>query len=192
MDSTVGLLIVVILIAIAAFFGVRWFIRANAKYAGTKIVTCPETHRPASVEVDALHAALTAAVGATDIRLQHCSRWPINENCGQECLVNLDVAPEECLVSGVLMKWYRGKKCLYCGVTFEGLDWTDHKPALQSPAGGLLRWNKIAMSDLSTVLDTYRPVCWNCYVAQSFIAEHPDLVVYRPWKDDIHQPHRTQ
>jgi hypothetical protein len=26
-------------------------------------------------------------------------------------------------------------------------------------------------------------VCWNCYIAQSFAIEHPELVVYRPWRD---------
>jgi hypothetical protein len=35
------------------------------------------------------------------------------------------------------------------------------------------------------VLETHRPVCWNCYIAQFFRHEHPDLVVYRPWQNDI-------
>jgi hypothetical protein len=29
------------------------------------------------------------------------------------------------------------------------------------------------------------PVCWGCYVAQSFRREHPELVVYRPWRDGV-------
>jgi len=184
MDTTVGFLIATILIAVAFFFGIRWFIRARINYGGTRVITCPETKRPADVEVDSVHAALTSVIGRTDIRLQNCSRWPIKENCGQECLTNLDVASDECLVSSVLMKWYRGKKCIHCGVAFEELNWTDHQPALRSAAGGLVTWRDISITDVSKVLDTYRPVCWNCSIAQWFAAEHSDLVVYRPWKND--------
>lgn len=131
-----------------------------------------------------MHAVLTSAVGVPDIRLQNCSRWPLRENCGQECLLNLDVAPVDCLVNSVLMKWYRGKKCLHCGMTFKGLNWTDHKPALWNPEGDLLNWSQVSVAEIPAVLDTYHPVCRNCYIAQSFVSEYPDLLVYRPWKND--------
>jgi hypothetical protein len=35
------------------------------------------------------------------------------------------------------------------------------------------------------VLETHLPVCWDCYIAQSFVREHPDQVVYRPWRNDF-------
>ncbi|HEX6731009.1 MAG TPA: hypothetical protein VF074_13385, partial [Pyrinomonadaceae bacterium] len=116
---------------------------------------------------------------------EHCSRWPLKEQCGQECLTNLDVTPGECLVSGVLMRWYRGKTCVYCGKQFEELHWIDHQPALRSPEGTLVNWGGVLVENLSTVLKTHLPVCWNCYIAQSFRLNHPDLVVYRPWRNDI-------
>jgi hypothetical protein len=165
--------------------GIQWLVRAYSRYRGTKIVTCPETGRPAIVEVDALHASLTSTVGLPDIRLENCWRWPLKEQCGQECLTNLDVAPGECLVSGVLMRWYRGKTCVYCGKRFEELQWLDHQPCLQSPEGSLVRWSEVPAENLSTVLETHLPVCWNCYIAQSFVRDHPDLVVYRPWRYDV-------
>jgi hypothetical protein len=186
MDTTADLLIVtaLVLIAVASFFGIRWILRARSKYGGTQIVTCPETNTSAYVEVDVLEAALTSVLGASDIRLQNCSRWPTKKDCGQECLLNLTVAPSDCLVHGVLMKWYRGKQCLYCGMTFTELHLTDHKPALRNQAGKLLQWNEVAIADMPKVLRSYEPVCWNCYIAQSFAIEHPELVTYRPWKDE--------
>lgn len=183
--NTAAYLIVIALIATASFFGIRWLVRAFSQYRGTKIVTCPETGRPAVVEVDALHASMTSTVGLPDIRLNNCWRWPLREQCGQECLTDLDVAPGQCLVSGVLMRWYRGKHCVYCGKPFEELYWIDHKPALVSPEGTLVRWNGVSVENFSTVLETHLPVCWNCYIAQSFRHEHPDLVVYRPWQNNI-------
>src|SRR5918993_4066308 len=108
---TAAYFIVIVIIATALYFGTRWLVRACSKYRGIKVVACPETVRPAMVEVDALHASLTAIIGRPDIRLETCSRWPMKSQCVQECLANLDVAPGECLVSGVLMRWYRGKNC---------------------------------------------------------------------------------
>jgi hypothetical protein len=182
--NTAAYIIVTVLIASAFYFGIKWLVSAYSQYRGTKLVTCPETGRPAIVEVDALHASLTSTVGLPDIRLENCSRWPLKEQCGQECLVNLDVAPDQCLVSGVLMRWYRGKACVYCSKPFEELHWIDHTPALQSPGGQLVKWRGVPLEDLSTVLKTHLPVCWNCYIAQSFCRDHPDMVVYRPWRND--------
>lgn len=194
MDTTADLFIVIALvfIAVAFFFGVRWFLRARSKYGGTQIVTCPETLNPAYVEVDALQAAITSALGASDIRLQNCSRWPMKKDCGQECLLDLNVAPGDCLVHGVLMKWYRGKKCVFCEGSFNELHLTDHKPALRNPGGKLLQWKQVSLTDMSKVLSTYEPVCWNCYIAQSFAIEHPELVVYRPWKYAAPEHRKTQ
>ena len=91
--NTAAYFVLTMILATALYFGIRWLVRACSKYRGTKVVACPETWKPAIVEVDALHASLTSTVGRPDIRLQSCSRWPLKNQCGQECLANLDVAP---------------------------------------------------------------------------------------------------
>jgi hypothetical protein len=185
MDTAVGSLIALVAIAAALWFGIRWLVRSSSRYRGTQIVTCPETKKPAIVEVDSLHASLTSTVGLPDIRLEDCSRWPIKGKCGQECLTNLDVAPESCLVSGVLMRWYRDKNCVYCNKLFQEVHWADHRPALLSRDGRLLAWNAVNVDNLQNVLETNSPVCWDCYIAQEFRLDHPDLVVFRPGRNDI-------
>ena len=185
MDTAVGSFIALVAIAAALWVGIRWLVRSSSRYRGPRIVTCPETNKPAIVEVDSLHASLTSTVGLPDIRLQECTRWPIKEQCGQECLTDLDVAPESCLVSGVLMRWYRDKNCVYCSKMFQEVHWADHRPALLSPNGRLLAWNAVNLDNLQNVLETHSPVCWNCYIAQEFRLDHPDLVVFRPGRNDI-------
>ena len=185
METAAGSLIAILILAAALWYGIRWLVRSSSKYRGSRIVTCPETKKPAIVEVDSLHASLTATVGLPDIRLEQCSRWPIKEQCGQECLINLDVAPERCLVSGVLMRWYRDKNCVYCRKPFPELHWVDHRPALQSGDGKLLGWNEVSLDRLPRVLETHSPVCEDCYIAQKFRLDHPDLVVFRPWRNGI-------
>ena len=185
MYTTVGLLITIAVLATALWYAIRWLVQSFSRFRGPRIVTCPETKTPAIVEVDSLHASLTSTVGLPDIRLQECSRWPLKEQCGQECLMELDVAPERCLVSGVLMRWYNGKSCVYCRTAFSELHWVDHRPALLSPAGKLMSWDEVNLEELMNVLGTHSPVCWNCYIAQSFRLDHPDLVVFRPWQNGV-------
>lgn len=45
-----------------------------------------------------------------------------------------------------------------------------------------VEWNEIPAEKLPGVLSTYRPVCWSCHITETFIKQHPDLVVYRPWE----------
>ena len=181
--TTFVYLTAIILMVMGLAFGVRFFVRAYVRYRDSRMITCPGNGEAAIVEVDAVHAALTSALGRPDIRLQNCWRWPIEGNCGQECLLQLDVAPEKCLVQGVLRRWYNYKACVFCGSRFHQIYLTDHQPALQSSDGKLVEWKEVPIKDLPTVMATYKPVCWDCYIAQSFRLEHPELVVYRPWRD---------
>jgi hypothetical protein len=178
MYTVAGWLILIAAVALVLYVGYR-LVRSTARYRGSRVVTCPETKEPVLVEVDALHASLTEMVGLPDIRLENCTRWPMKQDCGQECLMNLHVAPEQCMVSGVLMRWYRDKQCVYCKTAFPELHWIDHRPGIRSPEGRLLAWEEIHLDELQNVLDTHLPVCWTCYVTQKFQAEHPELVVMR-------------
>lgn len=179
--------VLTILVTTSLFLGIRYFVRAYYRYRDSRLIICPQNGEAAIVEVDAVHAALTSPFGQPDIRLQNCWRWPIHQACGQECLLQLDVAPPDCLVRSVLMRWYEFKTCIYCNKPFEQIHLLDHKPALQSPDGKLLAWSELMADEFETVLDTYKPVCWDCYIAQSFVRDHPDLVVFRPSPAEIQQ-----
>ena len=184
--NTAAYVIIAAIVATGLYFVIRWLVASFSKFSGSRPVTCPENGKRELVEVDATHAAFTNAVGRPEIRLQNCSRWPLKQDCGQECLVNLDVAPEDCLVSGVLMRWYGGKICVYCRKEFEAVHWVDHRPALRTPEGTLIEWGEVTVEDMPMVLETHFPVCWDCYIAQTFKRDHPDLVVFRPWQNGNH------
>jgi hypothetical protein len=177
---TVAYIIVAGLVVVAIYFGVRFFVRAAGRFGGSQVVVCPETGKQAMVEVDTPRAALTSLIGQTDIRLESCWRWPLNEGCGQQCLLQLDVAPDDCLVRSVLTKWYLGEKCVFCERRFGEIDLIDHKPALFTPEGITVEWTDVPISAVKDAMATYQPVCWNCHIAQTFYHEHLDLVVERP------------
>jgi hypothetical protein len=186
---TIVYLIAVVLVAVLIYLGIRYFVRASKQFGGSRVIICPETGKQAMVEVDASRAALTSLVGQTDIRLESCWRWPLRQDCGQECLLQLDVAPIECLVRSVLMKWYRGKKCAFCQRPFGEIELIDHKPALLNPEGVTFEWSAVPISAVDEAMATYLPVCWNCHIAQTFRREHPDLVVERSF---VRQPSCSQ
>ena len=96
------------------------------KYSGDRVITCPENERPAGVKVDAGHASLSVLGGKADLRLKSCSRWPERQDCGQQCLRQIEASPEGCLVRHILTQWYEGKNCAVCGqATRELEDVTD-------------------------------------------------------------------
>jgi len=168
-----------IIVFVLLLVGLLYIARAYRQQQGEQVIICPETGRPALVEVDTMHAALTSVVGRPDIRLQNCSRWPMKKDCGQECLLQIESAPGECLVNGVLAKWYRGKQCVYCGQLFHEINWTDHKPALRNARRELVEWREVPLEIVFEVLETHSPVCWDCFVAESFRRDYPQLVVDR-------------
>ena len=154
-------------------------IRSYLRFRGKRLVTCPETQRPAAVEVDAAHAALSASTGLEHLELQRCSRWPERGGCGQECLQQIELAPEGCLVRTIVTQWYAGKACALCGQMIQAVDWMGHKPALLDRDRKTVYWDAIPAEKLPDVFATHAPVCWDCHIAETLLREHPDVVTVR-------------
>src|SRR5271169_6460913 len=87
--------------------------RAYFDYRGKRLITCPETHKTATVDVAAGGAAVGAFLSEPTLRLKECSRWPERQDCGQECLQQIEVDPVNCLVWNIVSHWYEGKKCVF-------------------------------------------------------------------------------
>ena len=159
-------------------------LRAYRRARGKRIVTCPETERPAAVEIDAVDAARAAFRGSSALSICDCSRWPERADCAQACVAQIEADPEVCRVRAIAERWYTGKHCVYCRKPIDAADWLDnwfdHKPALLDAAQRSVQWNEVAPEDLPEALQRLRPVCWSCHEMESFRREHPDLVIDRP------------
>jgi hypothetical protein len=59
---------------------------AHARFRRRRRVRCPETGTGAEVQLDARHAALTAAFGDPAVRVARCSLWPRRGRCGEGCV----------------------------------------------------------------------------------------------------------
>ena len=177
-------LIIVVLTLTALYFLVPRIASSYLKFRGKRVITCPENRKPAAVDVDARHAALTALLGEPHLRLKDCSRWPEKKDCGQECLLQVELAPADCLVRNMLTNWYEGKHCVVCGEPFSELNLLDHKPALMTNEGVTIEWDNFRPEALPEVLATHWPVCWDCHIAETFRRQYPDLVVDRTWSTE--------
>jgi hypothetical protein len=178
MPVYIVVLVVVLLAGVAAWLGGTWW-----KLRGQRIVTCPETQRPAGVVLDATHAAASAFGKAPELRLSECSRWPEKAGCGQECLSEVKESGPDCLVRNIIAKWYRDKACAACGQTIEEIDWTGNRPALlvanQESSRVSVEWNQVPADKLPGTLAAALPICFTCHTANRLVREHPQLVTDR-------------
>lgn len=179
MTNTTPAVLATAFVWIAVFLAVPVW-EAWRRWRGTRLVTCPETRRPAAVHMDLRYAMVGAIVGRPELRLRDCSRWPERSGCGQTCLAEVEESPMGCLVRTMLQRWYDDRTCAYCRKAFGPIHWHHHKPALRAPDGRLVEWSDVPPETLPEVLMTHQAVCWNCLIAEGFRVRFPELVVERP------------
>ena len=180
MTLTIFITLIVVVAAVGLFmFRAIPGIRAFFTYRGERLITCPESHTKEAVEVAAGEAAVGAFLSEPTLHLKECSRWPERQNCGQDCLQQIESNAGDCLVWNIVAKWYAGKRCVLCRKEFGPLHHLDHVPALLGPDYRTTEWKDFSAQDLPKVFDTHQPVCWNCHVTETFRRTRPDLVVDR-------------
>lgn len=163
----------------AGVYAIRYAARTYLRFRGRRVVVCPETRRPVTVEVDAGHAALSALAGERGLVMRACTRWPERAGCDQDCVWQIERAPEDCLVRNMLNDWYRDRPCAFCGKAVGEVRLADHKPSFLSPDNLILEWAEVRPERLPEIFATHRAVCWSCQVAETFRKEHSELVTDR-------------
>lgn len=180
MSVTVVLILGVLGLAVGLFvFRAIPGVRAFFEFRGQRLVTCPETSKPAAVEIAAGEAAAGAFLSEPTLHLKECSRWPERQSCGEECLQQIEADPEKCLVWNIVAKWYEGKACVFCRKPIRPLSRADHAPALLGKDFRTTEWKNMLPEDLPEIFATHQPVCWDCHIAETFRRMHPELVIDR-------------
>lgn len=151
--------------------------RTYFKFRGKRLVTCPETHKTAAVELDAKGAAREAFSQKARMHLSECTRWPERKDCGQECLNEIETSPSRCLVRNIVINWFEEKNCIFCGKSIAEVRewWVDHKPALLTPEKRIVVWNEFAAEQLPELFQKCDPVCWSCAATETFRLQYPEL-----------------
>jgi len=167
-------------LGITVYMSVRG-LRAYFQTRGKRLVSCPENHCTASVELDAKGAALKAFRVRTYHCLKDCSSWPEMQDCAQDCLSQVEALGQGCLVRNIVAGWYQGKQCVYCHKPVDTVaEWSGQMPALLGRDAKTVSWGDVPPEQLPEIFATHKPVCWSCHIAESFRREHPELVTDRP------------
>jgi hypothetical protein len=177
-SALIALVVVVFAVGLFVFRAIPG-VRAYFNLRGKRLIICPETHTSVAVDVAAGEAAVGAFLSEPTLRLVECSRWPEREDCGQDCLQQIEIDPANCLVWNIVSKWYEGKTCAFCRKPIGPLHHLDHAPALLGPDHKTAEWKEFRPQQLPEIMQTHRPVCWNCHVAETFRRTHSELVVNR-------------
>lgn len=56
------------------------------RFRNRKVITCPEEHGLAEIELDARRASLMAAFRKPLLRVKNCTLWPKKKGCAEECV----------------------------------------------------------------------------------------------------------
>jgi hypothetical protein len=180
-------LFVLALIGLVAAVYAGIALRAYFRLRGTRVVVCPETHKPVAVKVDAAHAAATAIWEKPDLTLKACTRWPERKDCDQGCTAQIAAAPEETLAFQIARKWFADKNCALCRRRIAELQHSGPKPGLlstASPTHDIIVWDDIPAEALQAAFETHLPVCPSCQVAEAFRRQFPELIVDRKPHDN--------
>lgn len=183
MSNALHWLIVVVLVTITGYLLYRAYgsLRTYFQLRGKRLVSCPEDHQTAAVELDAKQAAHEAFAHKPRMQLIECSNWPERKDCGQQCLRQIEKAPSDCLVRNIVIDWFNDKECVFCRKSIAEVKewWVDHKPALLTPEQQIITWNKFPAEKLPELFSKCSPVCWSCSATEAFRQQHPDLVTDR-------------
>ena len=106
------------------------------------------------VELDNKFAFKTALRGEEHERLQSCSRWPENGECGQECLAQINPSPEN--LERLLQKWYQGKNCAICDRPLSPADWRRSRLALLNEKQKLFELRHMHLEEIPWLSITWR------------------------------------
>jgi hypothetical protein len=60
-------------------------------YRTARMTVCPETGNQVHLDIDAVHAGLTAAAGRPRLRVRWCTLWPQKRGCAQECVAGGEI-----------------------------------------------------------------------------------------------------
>ncbi len=153
--------------------------RVARSLKGTRVVTCPETARPAAVRIDVSHAVATALTEPEpEVRLADCSRWPDRGPCDERCLPEAQMRTNTAYA--IAARWFSGRPCVYCGKPIAAIQGNEGGAALLAADATTIEWSDIEPERLPDLLRTHWPVCARCHVAETFRRTHPELVTDRP------------
>jgi hypothetical protein len=170
--------IVPLLVAAVLVFYLGIALRTWIRFRGSRIVICPDNALPASVVVDAGHAAATAVRETADVKLTACSRWPAKAGCDQACTVQIQAAPNQTWPRTMAVQFFKGKRCGICAREIDPPAPSTLPAGFMHPVSHQVQaWDEIEPALLPEAMALWKPLCPRCTLTESFAQRVPHRVV---------------
>jgi len=176
---TFQLLVILLILAVLLVYLVI-AVRTWSRVHGTRVVICPETHRPAAVTVDVGGAVVSAVRETADVRLTTCTRWPERRGCDQPCVNQIETSPSETAPRAIAAHFFARERCAICRRPIEAPNAMTLQPGFMDASTHRVQsWDEVPPQDLAETCATRYPLCPNCTVAETFRQRFPDPVTDR-------------
>lgn len=126
----------------------------------TQEVLCPETRRPARVELDRRHEIVSFFRAHCEAKLKSCTRWPERADCNTDCIAQIE---PQMKAEEILGKWYDRQNCAVCGMPLVRADWQRGRAAGLDESGRFVPLREMDWRQFPMALDAYRPICYKCH-----------------------------
>jgi hypothetical protein len=164
-------LLVVAVLLVYLVIAVRTWVRVRGK----RLVVCPETKLPVAVKVDVGHAVASALWERPELQLTSCSRWPERGECAQPCVRQIETAPDATSPRAIAAHFFGNEHCVICSHPIEPPGHMTLQPGFMNPETHEVdTWDGLPLQDLARAMATWRPLCANCTLAESFRRTFPD------------------
>jgi hypothetical protein len=135
---------------------------------GLRVVSCPETRRPAGVTVDLGHALATAVWEAADVRLASCSCWPERQGCDEGCVPQIETGEAATRPRAIAARFFERRSCAICLRRIKPLTHGAHQPGFMNPiTREATPWDQLPAQDLPDAVASHRALCRDCTFAES-------------------------
>lgn len=135
---------------------------------GRRVVRCPSAGGIAVLRLDAAHAAISNLVATPELRVTGCSLWPKRAGCSQDCLRQVELAPNGSQLRTIRREWFAGQTCDICQAPIRSIDVATLNCAVRNPDGCTKAWGELDDGEFARVLWLSKPICWNCHIAETF------------------------
>ena len=135
---------------------------------GPRVVTCPETRRPAGITVDLGHAMATAVREAADVRVASCACWPERKGCEESCVPQIETGGDTTRPRALAARFFEHRSCAMCLRRIEPLAHGARQPGFLNPlTRTAVPWDEVPPQELPDAVASHRALCRDCTFAES-------------------------
>lgn len=153
-----------ILVALFAILSMVVLLAPDHFLTAHRTVICPENRQSAEVTIAIGDRIRSLLRGRENLHLEACSRRQNRQECGEECLLQVDLHPQ--ILPRVLRAWAEGKACAICGRVLTEADWLHGRFAGLDENDRFVPGGEMPLRALPMALERYRPICWPCHGIQ--------------------------